>query len=71
MANLPPIEKAKARAQFERVVRPLGLATERVLGDLRRAHPEPVLPEDPAMRQALRRASRMRAIYAEDLTYRW
>jgi len=61
----------KAKASLDRLVRPLGLATERVLGDLRRAHPEPALPEDPEMRQALRRASRMRAVYGEDLTYRW
>jgi len=61
----------KAKASLDRLVRPLGLATERVLGDLRRAHPEPALPEDPEMRQALRRASRMRETFDQDLTYRW
>ena len=61
----------RLKASLDRLLKPLGLATERVLGDLRRADPEPKLPEDPTMRQALRRASRMRAIYAEDLTYRW
>lgn len=61
----------KAKASLDRLVKVLGLATERVLGDLRRAHPEPELPEDPEMRQALRRSSRMRALYGEDLTYRW
>ena len=61
----------KTKASLDRLLKPLGLATERVLGDFRRVHPEPELPEDPEMRQALRRACRMRIVYAEDLTYRW
>jgi len=45
----------RLKASLDRLLKPLGLATERVLGDLRqRVRPEPELPEDPEMRQAQR-----------------
>ena len=59
-----------ARDGLRRILKPVGVHAERVLGDLRREHPEPMEPTaDPDGRQAMRRAARLRQLYREDL--RW
>jgi len=58
------------RDGLRRILKPVGVHAERVLGDLRREHPEPMEPTaDPDGRQGLRRAARLRQLYREDL--RW